>query len=309
MLCASPRAKGLFQGAISESGGSFAPPRVAGPEGGMTVPSLPLAEKQGADLLRRLGVHSIAAARRLSMETIVANQGQGLVTFWPAMDGDVLPADQYGMYEAQRYNDVPVLIGTNDDEGAPFVPKATVAEHSAAVHAGYGPYADKILAAYPAADDAQALRSARDLFRDTAFAWHTVAWARLQAKTGHGKVFVYYYTHRPPYPDAPMFKDWGAGHASEMAYVFGNPEPGWGDADRRVSDILMTYWTNFAKTGDPNGAGAAQWPQYTTAKPQVMHLDVDPAPMGIPNAAQITTLDGVLRLAAQAGGRGAVIAG
>ena len=91
-----------------------------------------------------------------------------------------------------------------------------------AVRSGYGDYADKILAAYPGASDADALRSARDLQRDCAFGWHTWSWARLQSKTGKGKVYVYYFSHRPPYPDTPQFKNWGAAHGGEISYVFGN---------------------------------------------------------------------------------------
>jgi len=125
-------------------------------------------------------------------------------------------------YEAGRYNDTPVLIGTNSDEGALFVPSITAAAYLGSIRSGYGEYADKILAAYPGGSDAEALRSSRDLFRDTAFAWPTWAWARLQSKTGKGKVYVYYFSHRPPYPDAPAFKDWGAAHGGEIAYVFGN---------------------------------------------------------------------------------------
>ena len=215
---------------------------------------------------------------------------------WPIIDGWVIPDDQYKLYEARHYNDTPVLIGTNADEGSLFVRTTTAAQYTAMVRAAYGDYADKILAAYPAADDAQALRSQRDLFRDTAFAWHTVTWARLQAKAGTSKVFVYYFTHRPPYPDTPMFKGVGASHGADIAYVFGNPRNfGNGDPsadDTRLSDEIMTYWTNFARTGDPNGEGVPAWPAFTGGAQTVQQLDVQPAPIALPNASQLETLDG-----------------
>jgi para-nitrobenzyl esterase len=295
MLAASPMAKGLFERAISESGGSFAPTKETGKEGGMNVPSLALAEKQGTEFVAKLGAKSIAEARKVSADAIIKAAGPELGTFWPALDGDVLVDDQYRMYQAGNFNDVPVLIGTNADEGSLFVRSATVASLTGEIRAGYGDYSDRILAAYPSADDRQALQSDRSVLRDTAFAWHTWSWARLQAQTGRGKVFVYYFTHRPPYPDIPMFKGAGASHGAEIAYVFGNPGtmgPPWSAADRKVSDNLQIYWTNFARTGDPNGGGMPAWPTFNESNQQVMQLDAAPAAIAVPNIEQLTVLDG-----------------
>jgi para-nitrobenzyl esterase len=295
MLAASAKAKGLFQRAISESGGSFAPTKQTGKEGGTTVPSLALAETQGTEFVAKLGAKSIAEARKVSFNDILKAVGPGLARFWPALDGDVLVDDQYRMYQAGNYNDVPVLIGTNSDEGSMFVRTSSVATFTGEIRAGYGDHADKILAAYPSADDKEALKSDRNVFRDTAFAWHTWAWARLQAQTGKSKVFVYYFTHRPPFPDMPMFKDVGASHGAEIAYVFGNAPtmgPPWTAADRKVSADMQTYWTNFARTGDPNGSGTPAWPAFAGSSPQVMQLDAAPAPIAVPNIEQLQALDG-----------------
>jgi para-nitrobenzyl esterase len=295
MLAASPKAKGLFARAISESGGSFAPARQKGNEGGMNVPSLALAEKQGTEFVAKLGAKSITEARKVPADAIVKAAGPALATFWPALDGDVLVDDQYRMYEAGNYNDVPVLIGTNSDEGSMFVRSATVAGFTDSIRAGYGDHAQKILAAYPSADDREALKSGQNVFRDTAFAWHTWSWARLQSGAGRSKVFVYYFTHRPPFPDTSMFKDAGASHGAEIAYVFGNPstlETLWSAADRKVTDAMQTYWTNFARTGDPNGGGMPAWPAFAGSNPQVMQLDAAPAAIAVPNIGQLRVLDG-----------------
>jgi para-nitrobenzyl esterase len=292
MLCASPRAKGLFQKAISESGGSFAPTRRTGTELGMNVPSLALAEKQGTGFLTKLDVKTIAEARKVPADDIVKATGPELAGFWPAADGDVLPGDQFALYQAGKYNDVPVLIGTNADEGSLFVRDVTADQFKANTRAGYGDYAGRILDAYPADTGAQALQSARALFRDAAFAWHTWTWARLQSRTGKSKVFVYYFTHRPPYPPLPIFKDAGAAHGADIQYVFGNGTPAWTDTDRKLSDLVMTYWTNFAKTGDPNGAGVAAWPAFREDAPTVQQLDVQPDPIPVPNINQLKTMDG-----------------
>jgi para-nitrobenzyl esterase len=214
--------------------------------------------------------------------------------WWPDFDGYVLPGDQYRLYEARHYNDTPVLIGTNADEGALFVANAKADAYVASIRAGYGEYADKILAAYPGGTDAEALRSSRDMFRDTAFAWPTWAWARLQSKTGKGKVFVYYFSHRPPYPDTPQFKGWGAAHAGELSYVFGNFSAAMppSDADRAVSDQVSSYWTNFAKTGNPNGTGLPQWPAFSDANQQVMNLNDPSKAIPVPNLEKLKVLDG-----------------
>ena len=107
MLAASPLARGLFQRAISESGGSFGPARTDS-EGGTNVPPLSTLEKRGADFFTKLGATSVADARKVSAETILKSQPPGLGGgWWPNFDGYVLPGDQYVLYEAGRYNDTP----------------------------------------------------------------------------------------------------------------------------------------------------------------------------------------------------------
>ncbi len=244
MLSASPLAKGLFRGAISESGGNFAPEHQTGTEGGENMDSLRMAEKHGQAFLTKLGAPSIADARKKTAEEIQKNSPPGLGTAWPIFDGYVLLGDQYKLYEKGRYNDTAVLIGTNSDEGALFVPAAKADSYQKQIHAGYGEYSDKILAAYPGGTDAEALRSSRDMFRDATFAWPTWTWARLQSKTGKGKVFVYYFSHRPNYPNTPAFKDWGAAHAGEIAYVFGNFTP-----TMPASAAIKRSPTKFLPTG------------------------------------------------------------
>jgi para-nitrobenzyl esterase len=299
MLAASPAAKGLFQRAISESGGSFGSARSSN-EGGVNVPPLKVAEASGKAFLEKLGAKDIAAARALSADTIQKGVSPGLAAttqFWPVFDGDVLPGDQYELYQARRFNDTPVLIGTNSDEGSLFIQGGvTSAQFEAAVRSGYGKGADAILAAYPHATDAEALTSARNLARESTFAWHTWAWAMLQSDKGKGKAFVYYYDHRTP--QSPN----GAGHGSEIAYVFqtlgapgaslGGPTVAPRPEDTKLSDLVSSYWTNFAKTGDPNGAGLPQWPAFTAADQRALVFDdAQPGAKPVPNLAEIKALD------------------
>jgi para-nitrobenzyl esterase len=294
MLSASSLAKGLFRGAISESGGNFAPEHQTGGEGGENMDSLATAENKGVAFLAKLGAASIKEARAKSAEDILKNSSSGLGAAWPIFDGYVLLGDQYKLYEAKRYNDTPVLIGTNSDEGALFVPFAKADAYQKTIHEGYGDYANKILAAYPGGTDAEALRSSRDMFRDATFAWPTWTWARLQSKTGKGKVYVYYFSHRPAYPNSPQFKDWGAAHAGEISYVFGNFTPSMpaSASDHTVSDEISSYWVNFAKKGDPNGSGLPEWPAFTNTSGQVMNLDDPSKAIDVPNLGKLEVLDG-----------------
>jgi len=296
MLGASPAAKGLFHRVISESGGNFTPPR-SGSEGGVGGPPLKAAEATGRNFLAKLGANDIKAARELSAEKLQAALGPGLQSaFWPVFDGDVLPGDQYDLYQAKRFNDTPVLIGTNSDEGALFArPGMTPAVFESQVRGEYGKQADAILAAYPHATDVEAAKAGRDIFRESAFAWSTWAWAMLQSQKGKGKAYVYYFDHRTP--QSPN----GANHGSEIAYVFrtlgvasgllgpaGPPRP----EDLKMSDLMSSYWVNFAKTGDPNGQGLPMWPAFSATAQNAMHFDAQPSARPVPNMTQIKALDG-----------------
>jgi len=275
-LCVSPLAKGLFQRAISESGGSFGPVAtgVGGP--GENMQGLGSAERAGAAWATSLGALNLAALRTMPADKLQETSRRERGLTWPIADGWVIPGDQYALYERRKYHDVPVLIGYNSDEGATFGPAASQAAYVDGVRQRYGPFAEKLLAAYPGGDTPPARKTGRDLTRDTAFGWHTWAWARLQNKTGKSPVFLYYFDEHPePPPDSPR-AGFGSPHASELPYVFHqlreHNRPPATVADEAMSDLIRTYWTNFAKTGDPNGGSLPMWPAFTNAAPQMLQL-------------------------------------
>jgi para-nitrobenzyl esterase len=279
MLVASPMAKGLFQRAISESGGAVS----------ATRGSLKIAEDQGKDFLSKLGANDIKAARALSAEKVQEGLKGVPRSFWPVADGTTILENPYGLFEAGKFNDTPVMIGTNSHEGRLFSTQITPSTtFEQVIRKNYAAEADLILKAYPHAMEAEATRSAQDILRETIFAWPSWAWAKLQSKIGKNKVFMYYFDHRTAtMPD-------GSDHASEISYVFGNLGGFGGSSgpeDKVLSDLMNSYWVNFAKTGDPNGAGLPPWPAFEEKSQKTMIFDKTPGARQHPNLDKLNAFD------------------
>jgi para-nitrobenzyl esterase len=291
MLCASPLAKGLFRGAISQSGGSFGPPRIT-TFPGENLKKLHDAETAGNAYVKNAGFSSIADLRKLDAAKLPAIRGLA----WPIIDGWVIPDDQYKLYEAGKYNDVAVMIGYNSDEGASFSPPKTPADYITAVKTRYGKFADDLIKAYPV--DSIVPKTARDLTRDAAFGWHSWSWARLQSKTGKSKVFYYYFDQHPDHAVGSPRYGYGSPHAQEVSYVFkhldaSNPQTT--KSDLEISDAMAAYWTNFAKYGNPNGSGLPDWPSFSDKNPVVMYFDQTPHTGPVPSAKSLEVLDGYFK--------------
>jgi para-nitrobenzyl esterase len=290
MLCASPLAKGLFQGAISQSGGSFGPTRPT-TFPGENMKTLNQAETDGEGFVQKAGVSTIAELRKIDADKLPS--GWGMPGAWPIKDGWVIPDDQYKLYEAGKYNDIPVLIGYNSDEGASFWPPKTPEEYINSVKIRYGKFADTLISAYPVGDSIVP-KTARDLARDAAFGWHTWSWARLQSETGKSKVYYYFFDEHPDYPkDSPHF-GYGSPHGQDVAYVFmnldsSNPQTTKSDLD--ISEAMGTYWTNFAKYGDPNGNSLPDWPAFNETSPKVMYFSLKPYIGPVPSEGSLKVLD------------------
>jgi para-nitrobenzyl esterase len=270
-LAASPRAKGLFHKVIAMSGGAFAPLQTT-PQGGggMGVPTLAVAEAAGTAYFTKLGVKSLAEARALPAETLQAATGGGL-GFRPVADGYVLTQDLYTLYQQHRFNDTPVLVGHTSDETLAFGGPKTVtpADFEKQIREQFGAQADAVLAAYPHASDAEAVRATRLVRNDTSFAWNAWTWWREQSRQGRGKVFGYYFNSHGPQVE-------GSGHGSDVPFAFQTlavrrtPSA----EDSVLSDRISSYYVNFAVTGDPNGPGLPPWPAFTDPNSTVMVFDV-----------------------------------
>jgi para-nitrobenzyl esterase len=154
--------------------------------------------------------------------------------------------------------------------------------------------------AYPASNDEEASEASEAAFRDIIFAWQNWMWVRMQAKTGKAEDFYYFWNKTPPFPPGAAFAEQNpatklrAYHGSEILYVFHHldvkPWP-WTNADRKLSDMMASYWVNFARTGNPNGEGLPRWPAFNSERPGVMMLGDAIAPGPIPNQKQLDFWD------------------
>lgn len=285
-LMATPLARGLFQRAIGESGAEFAPAR-----------SLADAEKAGVAFAASAGAQSIAALRSSSADDL-----QKVRAFQTAanVDGWLLPEDVETIFAKGKQSDVPVLIGSNNDEGTMFTP-ATVnaASFREMAEKRYGGDAQEFLKLYPFSSDQEAWAAQAASMRDYTFGWEMRTWARMQTKTGKSKVYLYYFSRVPP----GKHRAAGAYHGSEIAYVFDNlrvapfattssaPATPWEDADRKLAEAMSSYWVNFATKGDPNGGGLTKWPAYRAKDDQAMGFGDDIKVEPLPHKAALDFLD------------------
>ncbi len=286
-LIGSPQTKGLFQRAIGESGAWM------GLSIGKTR-TLAEAEQDGLKMAAAVHAQTLDELRALPAEELLkAGRAGG-----PVIDGWFLPEDVGAVFAEGKQNDVPLLDGSNQDEGTFFLQPTTAEKFMERARMRFGDQADAFLKLYPASSDEEANASQMGAFRDE-LAFVMRIWTRAQTKTGRSKAFLYYFTHQPPPPAAATSRGGfgsGATHGAEAQYVFGNllPPRAWTGLDRQVSDMLSSYWTNFAANGDPNGKGLANWPAYDDKKSAAPMVLGDQAHVGpAPNAGQLAFFEAV----------------
>jgi para-nitrobenzyl esterase len=267
---ASPLAHGLFARAIDESG-AYMP----------SQPSLATAEAAGTAFAASAGCagQDAACLRGLPVATILARQTGG--TTGPNVDGVVLPTTILAALQSGNFNRVPVIEGSNHDEWRLFVAQAEVATHTPLSATAYVPaiaatlrvplsIANAIAAVYPLSAFSSPSVALGAVGTDAIFACNARTFAGLLSQ--HTRTFQYEFDD----PNAPMrflppvsFPT-GAYHASEIQYVFdlatAVPGPGLSDAQRSLSRAMVSYWTEFARSGSPNSDGTPNWPRYDAAQ-------------------------------------------
>lgn len=281
-LVASPLARGLFIRAISESGLGLLP-----------VPSAAEAQKGSIDFATRMGTADADAARlrNWNVADILKRQGdlrtEGHVQ--PFIDGEVIPDDVSALFAKGDIAKVDYIAGSNSNEAslAPALGMDLVQGLSK-----FGDALPKVRAIYEAEGKLSDEEFGRQAFSDSLFTSGAQGLAGFVSKAG-GTARVYHFAY---VADSYKGKVAGVSHGGELVYVFGLRGLGFlasraTDKDKRVIALTQDYWTNFAKTGDPNGAGLPSWPIFTPSDRQTLVFDEETKAKGDFRRAQVGVME------------------
>jgi para-nitrobenzyl esterase len=263
------------------------------------------AEAQGKKFAASLGADIAALRAMTAAQLLEAAAKPGTPRFGPAIDGYFFPESPLAIFTSGKQAHVPLLAGWNSEEmnarGVLGRDEPNRENFEKAVGRLYGADAAAALKEYAAGTNEEALQSATDLAGDRFIAFSTWKWIELCGKTGGKPVYRYYYSRpRPPMtpemgnataglaggvikgtgPAAtPAPPARGAVHSSEIEYAMGNLDTNkvyqWTAEDHKVSSVMQDYFANFIRTGNPNGAGSAEWHPTSDGALPVMRIDVE----------------------------------
>ncbi len=264
MLMTSSLGKGLFQRVIAQSGSA--------PVG---LPLLDELEKSSEKWIQSLkppaGQDGIKYLRGLSTSEIFKALGgpdsppDSQAPISPVVDGWVLTREPATVFAAGQEADIPMIIGTTTRE---FSMTLSAEKLRAIIQKNYGEVAPKMIQAYGIAGNAEGTNDT--LFGPPSAQWSADTQFRCPATT---QAIWHNAAHQPVYEyqlerAIPGHESEGAVHSGDLVYVFGfYPKTGniggvFGEPDHKLADLMEQYWTNFAKTGNPNAKGLPQWPEF-----------------------------------------------
>ncbi len=276
-LMASPLARGLFHRVIGQSGGMFGPmARLA-----QDRPGLPAAETSGQAFVDALGAldgldeeakgdpkQVARALREIPVERLIERPTTVTEGYGPNVDGWILPREVFATFNAGEQADVPLIVGSNRDEATVLVGHLIPGSRKdlmAWAGERYGALGGELLEVYPPRNANDQARPFLSAYRDERYTWEMRTWARAMRQVS-SPAYMYRFNRAPPLAGNDKL---GAFHAAEIPYAFNNIESvSWQPAavDHRISELMATWWTNFAKTGDPNQgktiADSPSWPVF-----------------------------------------------
>ncbi len=292
-LMASPLSKDLLHKAIGQSGAYF-----PSPSDSPGIKALAEKERDGLSFAVSLGVDSLAELRAVPAEKLLAEvMKTGGWGYAPGLDGYLFGKPAPETYAAGEQAKIPLLAGWTSSElgmSITFNPeKPTASSFAAEVGKRFGTHADAALQAYPAGDDNAALQSAADLASDLFISYSTWKWIEVHAATGDAAVYRYRFDRVLPGDPAGQF---GAPHASDIEYAFNtldSKQADWQPGDRETARVMANAFANFIRTGNPNGDGVPEWPEFAKSG-QVMYFDAESAAGPAEHDARYELLDEVV---------------
>jgi para-nitrobenzyl esterase len=260
-LVASPLAKGLFRGAIAESGGILS---------SFMNLSLSDAEKSGIAFMEKMKVAKIEELRKKTAEELIAAGGN----FRPVNDGYVIPVDVFAAFKAGQFNDVSMMAGWVMGDGSLMGTQTMTPEQYKQQASGkYGDKAEEYLKLFPGKTDEEVAAS----LKESGLIQFAAMPAHLWAGFSKSKAYIYQFSHVPV--DKPDFPNYGAFHTSEVPFALHTlhmwKRP-WRDVDFTVEKTMDAYWVNFVKTGNPNGEGVPEWKVYEASSGNIMEIGDKP---------------------------------
>ncbi len=293
---ASPLSKNLIHGAIGESGAGIRPT--------LAPVSLSEAENTGKEFLTNAGVNSIADARKLSAKDLLEIYQESQRFGFPVViDHYFLPKTLPEIFAAGEQAQVPLLLGWNSAEipGAAFMQgqPSTKDAFIAKVKEVYPEQWEEVLGLYPHDTPQDVEWAATNLASDRFISYSTWKWFDLHRNHSEQPVYRYLYSKiRPDLVDrsrvsglaggtqsadtaSPAPKPIGAPHAAEIEYAMGNlhlvKDYAWTKDDFKTSETFLNFFTNFVKTGNPNGEGVPSWSAAEAGNqaPPVMIIDTE----------------------------------
>jgi para-nitrobenzyl esterase len=256
-LVASPLTRGLFRGAIAQSGGILAD---------FMNRSFADAEKAGLSFMEKMKASNISDLRKKSAGELIAGGGN----FSPVSDGYVIPKDVFDAFRIGQFNDVAMIAGWVTGDGSLMgESKTTPEKFKEQAIEKYGEKAEEYLKLFPGNTNEQVAASLKELNLMAFAAMPAYLWAGFSKN----KAYLYQFSHVPA--DKPDFPNYGAFHTSEVPFALHTlhlwKRP-WREADYSVEETMNEYWVNFVKKGDPNGPGLPEWISYKKDTGNIMEI-------------------------------------
>ena len=283
-LMQSPLTEGLFHRAIAQSLGHISSVNLFP----IQIPDYDVTTAQS--LASNLGCDQAAdvltAMRAKTPEDILAaTAGPPQMMFIPKGDDNVVSRAWISPRDEKPRRDVPLIIGTMASELGTMAPVTPYSLPQAMagllqmfqpwetyVQGMFGEQAEKMLALLPV-DSPEDIQPALDKLATAT----TFCNSKFFAEQLSSPTYVYQFTRVPNWENS---KSMGAYHGLDIGYVFGGPrmfmeQIGYETEDRRLSEMMMNYWTAFAAAGDPNGSGRPQWPVYNPTSDEHLEFDTE----------------------------------